>query len=188
MTFILPKIQDEKYEIIAAILSATGLYSILSVFLNYLFNRVKLLKRILLGDKYLEGTWVGVFEGKSGQKRYLVEIFKQSLERLQITGESFDENGNVLGRWNSETTSIDNIKAVLIYSYQCDLLARKESYHGMAKFNIHQEEKSKVPNVLRGYSTDLIDGKRQNAFESKLSNNELDVTNAFERAKKLPLH
>jgi len=183
INLILPKIQNDNYEIIASVVSAAGLYVILTSLLNYVFNKIRFFKKILLKNRFLEGTWIGTFEGKNGDKRMLVEIFTQSLEDLQITGESFDLNGKVLGRWKSETVTIDTKSMTLIYSYQCEILTQKESYTGIAKFNIHSSGNFWSPNVLRGYSTDIIDGRRQNSIESKLNDKQTDIEEAFEKAK-----
>lgn len=182
INLFLPNLNNDKYEIAISIFSSASLYVFLTSFLNYLFNNIQLMKKALLGRRFLEGTWIGSFEGKNGEKRILVEIFSQTLEETQITGESFDLNGVVLGRWKSETTSINSKKSTLIYSYQCEVLRRKESYSGIAKFNIQKSEKASFPNSLRGYSADLIDGKRQNSIEYKLSDKEIDFEVALKKA------
>lgn len=184
LEFLIPKIQNEKYEIIAAILSAAAIYNFLNTFLSYFFNNIRFLKRKLLGKNYLEGTWIGTFENKLGGRNFLVETFEQSLDELLIIGESFNEQGQVISRWKTETTSINKEKSSLIYSYICDTMSDNASYRGIANFNIITETHHKTPRSLRGHTYDITDGKRYNSIEEKISDNILNITESSKEAIK----
>lgn len=51
-----------------------------------------MIKKKILGNYYLEGTWVGFFVGNSGKIRYICERFEQSLEGIIIQGSSYTDN------------------------------------------------------------------------------------------------
>src|SRR5215208_4704616 len=92
---------------VSALLLSSGIYRVIAMGLVELLRRSRWLKSKLLGPYYLEGTWVGYFEGHEGDIRYVVEVFEQDLSSLTIVGRSYTIDGRAHAQWASEAASLD---------------------------------------------------------------------------------
>lgn len=167
-------------------LGSVGVYQTIAAALRWLFNRLRWVRRLVLGPAYLEGTWIGRYlEDVNGtdEKRWTVEHFEQTLEGLVIRGYSFDANGKEVANWASQATLIEAERGKLTYSYTCKKHPNKE-FSGLAEFNFQRPSVFKAPTELNGFAADLTDGLRDQNRERKLSNEQVDVKAAFESAKK----
>jgi len=184
LIFVIPIITKNEYKILVSVLSAAGLYNLLYQFLYYSFNSILWLKRILLGDGFLNGTWIGIYSDSSGQQRILVEKFYQDLDRLTIKGTSLDDKGKTKVQWTSDTTSIDSKRKSLYYSYSCNNFNKSSTVSGIAEFEISRDENNKYPKHLIGYSADIANGIKHESEEFKISDKILDTKTAFKIAVK----
>jgi hypothetical protein len=71
----------------------------------------------------------------------------------------------------------------LIYSYRCEILARKVTHQGIAVFDFQRASASAAPHAMEGYSADLTDGVRTPSKEKKVSDTFLDNKQALEAAR-----
>lgn len=150
-------------------ISAVGIYKMLASLVLSLAKRWNWVKRWLLGAHYLGGTWVGSFKSASGETIRTVEHFEQSLSTLKIRGQAFNEHGESYALWNSVSENIDTVSGLLTYTYNCDKDSDKSSFQGIGVFHFQRTDSSSAPTGIRGYSADLIDGKRTDNEEQKCS-------------------
>jgi hypothetical protein len=165
-----------------SLLSAVGIYKSLAFLLLSTVRRWNWVKRLLLGASYLNGTWTGKFNAK-GETIYTVEHFEQTLSSLKIRGQAFHADGTSYGYWNSISETVDEVSGLLTYTYNCDLNSDKGSFQGLGVFHFERADEKSAPTMLRGYSADLVDGKRSENREQKISENLVPFDEAFAKAK-----
>jgi hypothetical protein len=170
-------------EVAFAFVGTVGCYLLLARILRVFFDRLRLARKLLLGAEYVEGTWIGCFTTPTGEKKYTIEHFEQTLDGVVIRGEALTPNGVQYAQWVSIAVSIDAINGILTYTYQCDVHSRNAPFQGIAVFQLERANSRKPPHALSGYSADLIDGVRSGNREYKLSDGVLDKTAALGVAK-----
>lgn len=166
-----------------SILSAVGLYKITFSILISLMENWHWLKKKILANYYVEGTWVGFFIGRGKDTRYVIETFEQDLHTIQIKGHSYTEQGELHAQWTSESVTIDVEKGRLIYSYTCDIISREVTLQGLGIFDLKRKNKNKLPFAINGYVADLLDGKRLPVHEIKIGDEVLSLESSYQRAK-----
>ncbi|WP_190241563.1 hypothetical protein [Pseudomonas glycinae] len=154
---------------VVIIFSTVGIYRALAALVVGLAKRWNWVKRWLLGAHYLGGTWVGSFKSASGETIRTVEHFEQSLSKLKIRGQAFNEFGESYALWNSVSENIDAVSGLLTYTYNCDKDSEKYSFQGIGVFHFQRADSTCAPTSIRGYSADLTDGKRTDNEERKYS-------------------
>jgi hypothetical protein len=159
---------------VVMIFSTVGVYKILATLFVGLAKHWNWVNRWLLGAHYLGGTWVGSFKSASGEIIRTVEHFEQSLSTLKIRGQAFNELGESYALWNSVSENIDAVSGLLTYTYRCDKDSEKNSFQGIGVFHFQRADSSCAPTSIRGYSADLIDGKRTQNEERKYSEKLID--------------
>ncbi len=82
-----------------------------------MLNRLRFLRKWILGQRYLQGTWVGYYVDHDGIVRLIVEQYEQDFVSLVVRGSAYSLAGEVHARWTSEATHIDGLTGTLVYSY-----------------------------------------------------------------------
>ena len=154
---------------VATLLLSVGVYKLLATLLLASSKRLKRVKRHLLGPHYLNGTWVGKFQAADASTIYTVEHFEQTLSSLKIRGQAFTEDGQSYAYWNSLSETIDADAGLLTYTYNCDKNDDKGSFQGVCVFQFERADEGSPAVRMRGYSADLVDGKRTENREKKVS-------------------
>jgi hypothetical protein len=174
---------------IVAYVTSVAVYNLAAAGLRWFLGRSRLARQLFLGAIYLEGTWVGCYESPSKEKRLTVEHFEQTLEGLTIRGAAFTENSNAeIVQWISKATSINEIDGTLTYSYACTHLSTPPSqFEGLANFRFTRTDATRAPEILDGYSADLIDGVSSGNHEVLLTRKLKNFRAAWEDAKKMNL-
>jgi hypothetical protein len=167
---------------IGALLLSAGIYKLLATLLLASARRLKFVKRHLLGPHYLQGTWVGRFDG-GGSTFYTVELFEQTLSSLQIRGSAFGPNDETYARWISVSTAVNAEKGSLTYTYDCHKSADHVSFQGIGLFLFERDDEASPPTRMNGYSADLIDGHRSDNSERKVSDDLLSLDEGLRLAK-----
>ncbi len=168
--------------VIAALASA-GTYKSLAGLLDFVLRKWRWLREKLLGDTYLEGTWVGFFVGHGGDVRLFYEHFRQTLTSLVIQGNSYELDNTSHGDWVSVTANHDAANGRLLYAYTCNIISRSVQHEGIAVFNVRRPTPNAPADSLEGYSADLVDGHRSPSREIKVSTHFLDRKSAIEKAR-----
>lgn len=153
---------------ISAVISL-GVYRLIATFIVDLSKKITPLKKFLLGNHYLEGTWVGYYLGKSGEERYIIERFEQEVDNLVIRGRAYDHNANLHTTWTANPVNIDSVLGQLSYMYKCEPIKGKDDHNGVAVFNFDRKDQYSAPHGLTGYSADVQNGERISARETKIS-------------------
>jgi hypothetical protein len=172
---------------VAALLISAGTYSLIARGLIILLRHIRLLKRILLGASYLEGTWIGYTRGSSGEYRWVVEHFEQELTSLVITGRSFAQDGSDHAQWKSEASQIDAHRGQLIYYYICDLFNSNVPLQGICVFNFKRKSVTTPPDIISGYSANVVNNIRVPITEHKIDDSIMDSKVAIRKGKELKL-
>jgi hypothetical protein len=168
-----------------AMLASVGVYNILAGLLLQTAKRWRWVKRFMLGASYMNGTWVGKFLSSTSGTIHTVEYFEQTLSSLKIRGEAVDADDNSYAYWNSVSETIDESSGLLSYTYNCDKNSDKGSFQGVAVFHFERRDERCAPHKMRGYSADLVDGKRTENRELKISEKLLPFEVALIEARKL---
>lgn len=140
------------------------------------------MKRLLLGASYMNGTWIGKFQGANGAI-YTVEHFEQGISSLKIRGQAFHANGSSYAYWNSVSETVDEVSGLLSYTYNCDKNSDKSSFHGLGVFHFERNDERCAPSRIRGYSADLVDGVRTENREQKISEDLVPFETALREAR-----
>jgi hypothetical protein len=163
-------------------LTSIGAYNFVAGLLRLIIAKSRLIKSWLLGNRYIEGTWIGKFH-KDNVFIYTVEHFEQTLSTLKIRGEGYYESGKRYARWSSIAENIDELGGQVYFTYSCDRDEDKASFEGVAKFSFQRDDATASPDVISGYSADLIDGARTANTEKRISRGFILFKQALERAK-----
>ena len=146
-------------------LSTVGAYTLMSKTLGAFYERVPYLKGFIFGRSYMEGTWIGRFYAQ-GKPKFTVEHFEQKLDGIIIRGWASNEDGTRYAEWTSSAVAIDDLRGMLTYTYDCDLLGRNTPQQGIGVFQFERPKHWKAPTGITGYSADLTDGGRTENHES----------------------
>lgn len=168
---------------IASAVASLGLYRLLASSLVWLFGKSILLRKLILGKAFLEGTWVGHYLHED-QHRFTIEYFDQATGSTVVHGREFDASGKTLASWSSDTVSIDVGRLQLVYAYTCKVFERKHVQEGLGVFTIVFEAPGKLARKLDGYAVDLIDADRDPNTEHKISDTPISDERALAEAKR----
>jgi hypothetical protein len=164
-------------------LSSIGVYRLISSLLYDAFQGSLLLRKLILGKDFLEGTWVGFYK-RNGVNRFTIDFFDQESGELTISGKELCDNGKTMAWWETYTTGVDSRTDRLIYSYACDIHEVKGQHLGIGVFKLLRTHKRKPAYAIDGYSADLVDGDKDPNYEHKISCKRIPDNEALERAKK----
>lgn len=161
-----------------------GFYKSMTFILHWLVKKIPFMKRIVLGNSYLDGIWIGYYIGMSGKIRYIVEHYEQNLDGIQINGESYTEDLRLHSTWKSTSANIISEKGMIIYTYEVEGCDENTNNLGCATLTFQRNSNQKSPKILRGFSIDVQFGKRLQNYERKLQKNEInDEHKYYEIAK-----
>lgn len=172
--------------LLLGLLLSLFIYKITSMLLNTSMIHFYFIKRLVLGNECMHGTWIGVFIGNNSDKRIYVEHFEQDLESLIIRGTGYTESGELFAQWISEPVNINNKKGKLVYTYTSDVIYRQETSQGLGVFQFVRLNMNRPPIELKGYVVDLDKGKRLKSEETKISPDLLPPDKALDMARKMP--
>jgi hypothetical protein len=166
-----------------AYVGSAAFYQFIATLLRWIFDHVRILRKLIFGNEFLEGTWIGAY-GQSTGKRFTVEHFEQTVDGIVIRGYAFTDADALYAKWTSRSVSFDPNSGSLTYSYDCDILGDKTSHQGIAFFSVQRTSTRKAASGMNGYSADLVDGSRSTNLELKLSDKQVDLAEARGAAKK----
>jgi len=116
-------------------ISAVAVLQLAEFFTSWLFDSCSFIRRLALGDDYLEGVWIDAVPGTE-----LLGVINISYMdgQLRMNGESYDRHGNVTACWDNFLINIDGRTVRTLY--------RAPQYsHG-------------TPSELMGFSTYIFSG------------------------------
>lgn len=165
-----------------AALTSFGIYKFISSALFSAFKKVQKLRKLLLGDAFLEGTWVGHFE-VNGEHIFTIETISQAEGETRISGIELNPAGATRSFWHSESAFIDTRRQQLTYVYSCDVIRTNHQQSGIGIFKLSKSSAKNPPDRLDGYAVDMVDGKKDPNTEHKLSDSVMNQEDALKKAK-----
>jgi hypothetical protein len=171
---------------IAVYITSAAVYALSAAGLRWVLDRWRLARQWFLGAGYLEGTWVGSYVLKSGEKLYTVEYFQQTLDSLIIIGQSSTATDiSPIFTWTSKSSDIDVENGALTYSYSCTNMVAIPPliFEGIANFKFIRQNTKTAPETIYGYSADLSDMTIYPNREFLLARKQMDVVEAWKQAK-----
>jgi len=174
-------------KIIALLLTAIttlGLYKFIYMVIFLIFGKWRWLRKILLGDSFLEGTWVGhwIYEDKHV---YTIEEISQNTGETTVSGRQIGEDMKTQADWSSESVYIDLRRKRLTYVYSCDVYRTNHKQNGIGVFKLVKSSNKLPPNILDGYAVDMIDGDKDPNTEHKVSDEIIGTEEALSKAREI---
>jgi len=184
ITWLLPLISIFPFlKFLLAILASIALYRGIAKGIYYILGTWLWLRKKLLGEEFLEGTWVGSIRREPLE--YTIERYRQNKGILEIEGDSFLENGSPRSHWRPTAVRVDLTNRKLVYAYTRDIEGNRQSHEGVASFQLKWGKgELSACDRLEGYAADLTDGNRDANSEYKLSDKWLGREKALEEAIK----
>ena len=156
--------------LIGAIVSL-GAYRLVVTVFESLLIKIPIIKKLILGNSYLEGIWVGAYIGYSGEPRLIIEQFEQDFDRLIIRGKAFYLDKSLKGSWVSNDVSIDSEKGRISYTYNSTMMKDGYINCGFAEFFFDRRKKSSIPYKIYGFSNDFSGAFMSSSIEMKIKGN-----------------
>jgi hypothetical protein len=172
---------------IVAYVTSAAVYGFAAAALRFVLDRWQQSRQWFLGASYVEGTWIGCYKTKAGEKRYSVEHFEQTLDGLTIRGQASDDtNGTPIFTWTSKASSVDADTGTLTFSYTITDLTKTPPlpFEGIANFTFERPNTKTPPQKINGYSADLSDMTIYPNREILLSRQKVDMVEAWNEAKR----
>lgn len=168
----------------AGVITSLGVYRLLAGGLLWMFSKSILIRKLVLGKGFLEGTWVGHYQ-RGDQRRFTIEYIDQAAGTTVVHGREFDAAGKTRASWSSDAVSIDVSRMQLVYAYTCKVFERKHVQEGLGVFAMVCEATGRPPRKLDGYAVDLIDGDRDPNTEHKISDSPTSDDQALAEARRV---
>lgn len=132
-----------------------------------LFN-ITWIKKKVFGSSYLEGKWIGCYRGLDGNPNYYIEYFEQTFDGLVIRGKCFSSTLEYKGCWISDRVIVDDVKGIITYTYETDMINSTHKNQGLATFNFGRKSAKICPETLFGFSSDIFATKKLISLERKM--------------------
>lgn len=107
--------------VITLFLSISFYQAVFKLFL-LLCQKVRFLRKHILGKFYFEGLWIGYYT-VNGEVEYYYEVVEQDLENISIKEVSFDKSHNYIGTWTIVNPHYNIEDSRLTYYYEMDVAA-----------------------------------------------------------------
>lgn len=150
---------------ISSIVSYKGVYEIILIACKH----VQLLRKLILGKSFFEGTWIGYYKYKN-EIHLTYSIYTQSIDEFSIQGWAFDLKGKEVCRWTVVEPYIDIQKCQLSYFYEINDSDISDFYMGYSNSTIIFD-KHKKPCKFKGFAVDGDDSTKQLFTSIKESDN-----------------
>ena len=134
--------------------------------LRFLFaqaiNRSRLLRRLILREDYIEGTWLG----DSGTDRALVVIEIRGQD-VKATGRVFDHDGEVILTWKTLSAHYDGDELRYLYISTLGSRDNPEEIYGYCTLLFVKSHPHSAPHAYSGYHVDVSSSFQKLKFESE---------------------
>jgi hypothetical protein len=169
---------------VVAALGSFAIYRLILMAFLWVFGKSQWIRKKILGDGFLEGTWVGHYE-LNGLHRYTIETISQRNADTRVIGREFDHNGATRAEWSSEAAFVDLRRERLMYVYSCDVYGRPHQQYGLGVFKLVKSAANRPPDRLDGYAVDMIDGQKDPNTEHKISDQIVTTKKALAKARSI---
>lgn len=153
-----------------------GTYRLILHMVESLISKYNMIKKLVFGNSYLEGVWVGYYFGIDNKPKFYIEYYEQDLNGLTIRGFTYKEDGTLKGTWISDKVFINEDYGTITYTYVTDMIQNTNKNQGLASFNFLRENKYKVTDKMVGFSSDIFSPQKLESSERRLSKKELKLS------------
>ena len=167
----------------AGVLASAAVFRGLAAAFMWLFSKFLLVRKLILGRAFLEGTWVG-HSVRDGQDFFTIEYFDQADGSTSIQGRQFHGN-ETTASWSADSVAIDIKRMELVYAYSCDLPQRSGQNRGLGIFKLIRQDKKVWPKVLDGYASDLGNTAKDANREFKIKDTPVSDEHALSEARRI---
>jgi hypothetical protein len=157
-------------------ISAYGFFNVFVSLIAGILERCQLVKKIILGSSYLEGTWVGYYFTPENTPIVFFQIIEQNTEQIHILTEAYYENKRNRCKWYSiSEVSIDTLRSTLNYLYDVDMINKNEQDNsrslGLFISTFHKKKNGflKYPCRINGYAFNLNSQTKLKTVQIKYS-------------------
>jgi hypothetical protein len=162
-------------------LLAVGLtYLIFRIIADSLIENSKPLRRLLLGNRFVEGAWIDLVQSSDDSKFVSVVHVAFEAQSLRLSGQNFDLSGQPRGSFRSVMVVID--WPVLKYKYEWAARGPKRPSEGFGEICFGETEGPPV--LLQGFFVDVDDGLRRTLWGKKIK--DLATLAALRNPESLP--
>jgi hypothetical protein len=101
---------DPNYELLAlaaSILTGTGLHEALARAIEIVVNHNQLLKKLVLGNSFLEGKWSGFYVADAGHINLFLLTIRQEWSRVYLNGQVFTKESRPYGQGHDVYARVD---------------------------------------------------------------------------------
>lgn len=153
--------------IIFAGIVSLGTYQFIAKTMELLLFKISFIKKIVFGNTFLEGCWVGCYRGLDGNPNYYIECLEQTFDCLIVRGKCFANDDSFKGNWTSENVIINEREGTITYTYETDMINSTHKNQGLAVFNFERGRGSDAPKKMYGFSSDIFASKKLPSIEIK---------------------
>jgi hypothetical protein len=157
------------YKIIITAIFSVGTFRLFIKLMTILTKKCPFIRKIILSNLYLEGTWVGFYIGNSGKERFFVERIEQNLEDITIKGKTWDETQKFHSHYNSISVNIDIKRGIILFLYDSACVYEAGFNQGIANLYIERDNQYSAPKTLTGFYRDVHLPKRTKCKIIKIS-------------------
>jgi len=156
----IPLLKEFNPAVMGALISLGFYKGIISV-TTFFLRKLKFLKKLILGEAYLEGTWIGYYANSDDSIVFYVERITQDVydETLDISGYANDENNKLHATWDVICSKIDLQNKRLLYMYNVESANKPGTNRGLADIKFIQKE-NEPPFQMHGVSIDAHNKKK----------------------------
>ena len=161
---------------------AYGFFHLFACLTAKLLENIHIIKRIVFGSSYFEGTWVGYYFAKDNVPAIIVQKMEQSIDCMHISAIVYYDDKTPKRKWKSiGKVSVDTDTSSLLYMYESNTiykdykneqeLEKKTLEHGFGVFEFQQKPFLwffRNPCRLIGYTRSR---KKVNVVLTKVSDN-----------------
>jgi len=144
-------------------------------------------RRIIVGDDYIEGIWVDVAE-HNGSKSYGLFIVRYVKNSFHVVGKEFDDQGQVIYDWQSINSSFDGDRLIYLYSTHTRLGHSVADNYGVSSLTFIRSGPNKFPKSATGYFIDAaLNFRKVVTTAEKKSNHVFKTLNNIDETRKFIL-
>lgn len=159
---------NEFMVIIFAGIVSLGTYQFVAKTMEILLFKISFVKKIVFGNIFLEGCWVGCYRGLDGNPNYYIEYFEQTFDSLIVRGKCFANDDSFKGNWISEKVIINQREGTITYTYETDMINSTHKNQGLAVFNFERNAGNVAPKKMHGFSSDIFASKKLPSIEIRI--------------------
>lgn len=129
------------------------------------------LRRLILGDDYIEGVWFNKIKSGNGNLNGLVHIYFSEGD-MRVSGEQYNEEGQLTATWHSTMSEYSETHAELSYAYKSNYFnaadpTKTSTVEGISKIRFIKAPMFGIPRTYEGTYEDNCPSQQKHIFLGK---------------------